>query len=198
MMGPGMGPGITNGVVLERRGGIGGKAVRGSTIGLPAIPLSDAQAVEAEEGSGVKHDKYYLKIHGGKGYPDTWAAVAGGTYSLPVELPDGQVQLDFASPGGAAKLSITATPENLGKNLWSSAITIIVAALAAGVALLISKRIRKVEHIHVSSKTLVLALLLVCFVTLLTGPLGFIISAAVLGLVRLYRREPLSRSKTGK
>ncbi|MCK5114815.1 MAG: hypothetical protein KAR11_08655, partial [Phycisphaerae bacterium] len=116
-----------------------------------------------------------------------WGVTTGGTYSLPVELPDGQVQLDFARPGGAAELSITATPDALGASIWGSVITIAVAALSAAIALLIAKRARKVQNIHMSLKVIIVSLLLVCFAGLLMGFLGFIIVALIVGLMILYR-----------
>jgi len=109
----------------------------------------------AEKGSIREYDESKITIGlslRSLSEPQLVAAVAGGTYSLPVELPDGQVQLDFARPGGAAELSITATPENIGKNLWSSAIAIIVATLVSIIALLIAKRIRKVRGVRAAVK----------------------------------------------
>ncbi len=48
------------------------------------------------------------------------ASVASGTFSLPVELPEGEVQLDFARPGGGAELSIYAIPVALSQGLWTT------------------------------------------------------------------------------
>ncbi len=48
------------------------------------------------------------------------AYVAGGVYSLPVSLPEGEVRLDFARPSGGAKLRIWAVPIGMINKLYGS------------------------------------------------------------------------------
>jgi hypothetical protein len=46
---------------------------------------------------------------------------AGGTFSLPVTLPEGQVQLDFARPGGDAEVSVLVVSEELVGRAYGTA-----------------------------------------------------------------------------
>ena len=59
--------------------------------------------------------------------------MAGATFSLPVTLPEGQVQLDFSRPGGQATVTVWAVPERLIGSLKG---TLGVAAAAAAVLVL--------------------------------------------------------------
>ena len=45
----------------------------------------------------------------------------GGTFSLPVSLPEGQVQLDFARPGGDAEVSVLVVSEELSDRAFGTA-----------------------------------------------------------------------------
>ena len=48
------------------------------------------------------------------------ATVASGTFSLPIDLPEGEFQMDFARPGGDAELGLYAIPKALPSRLWTT------------------------------------------------------------------------------
>jgi hypothetical protein len=54
----------------------------------------------------------------------------GGTFSLPVTLPEGQVQLDFSKPGGEAELSVWVVSERLVEGAYGTAGIVGAAAVA--------------------------------------------------------------------
>jgi len=60
-------------------------------------------------------------VGGGDSGPRVLQYEAKGLYSLPVVLPGGEVQLDFARPSGEARLSVWAVPVRTLHQLYGSA-----------------------------------------------------------------------------
>jgi hypothetical protein len=65
-----------------------------------------------------------------------------GTFSLPVALPEGQLQIDFTKPGGDAELSVWVVSERIENGAYSTA-GVLAVALAALVFWLIVRFIAR-------------------------------------------------------
>jgi hypothetical protein len=60
------------------------------------------------------------------------AYVTRAVYSLPVTLPQGEVRLDFARPGGDVEISLWAVPTSTLKNLCRTLIILVAVLIALG------------------------------------------------------------------
>jgi hypothetical protein len=106
-------------------GGMGGAIV----VQNGSSPTITNAQFDNGEGSDVNGDSY---AYAGSGPtpPGMPQYVSHGTYSLPVSLPAGGVQIDFARPTGGASLSIWAVDAKLISNIYGTA-TIAVSLLIA-------------------------------------------------------------------
>ena len=125
--------------------------------------------------------------------------VTTGAYSLPVELPAGEIRLDFARPGGEAELAVVAVAVGTINNLWSTAA--VIASLAI-VALIMRFWPRLTRHKHgdgAAGKPGVGAVvgyaLLLLLMTALCGPLGLGTAIIIVLLIEVLRRAPRRKDK---
>jgi hypothetical protein len=77
-------------------------------------------------------------------------AVAGGTFSLPVELPEmpeGGVQMDFSYPAGDPELAIVAVHQDVIRTTWAGGVAI-AAILVLWVLGLACRRVARARKAH--------------------------------------------------
>ena len=67
-----------------------------------------------------------------RGEPAAEPYVARAVYSLPVTLPQGEVRLDFARPGGDVEISLWAVPTSTLRNLCRTFIVLVAVLIAFG------------------------------------------------------------------
>jgi hypothetical protein len=121
------------------------------------------------------------------------AGYTGASYSMPISLPEGQVQLDFAHPSGEAVVAVWAVP----RRLIDSASAAAALALAI-VALVVARglwRGRRTAQGHLAERWLFLrkfiaaALLVVAALLLLSGGLaGMIAVVAIVAVAFLVKK----------
>ncbi|MHC4116140.1 MAG: hypothetical protein ACYSWO_01405 [Planctomycetota bacterium] len=116
--------------------------------------------------------------------PDSPLYVAGGTYSLPVMLPAGEVALDFTRPSGGAELSLWAISNSTLSNLFGSLIVIVGLLAIVG---LIRIWPQSFTWRQLSAKRVVAYILLVTILTLILGLLGLIVSLLIILLSEARR-----------
>ena len=89
------------------------KSGRDQRVNQPA--RSSVRAISGSEWSSRDFGSYGYR-------PSTpaIATVASGTFSLPIDLPEGEFQMDFARPGGDAELGLYAIPKALPSRLWTT------------------------------------------------------------------------------
>ena len=113
--------------------------------------------------------------------------IAGGTFSLPMTLPEGEVRLDFARrPSGDAVVTVWAVRESLLNRLYGTGG--VLAGLLGLLVIVWAVRRRAGKIAPVTAKRaaayLVLALLLMA---LFAGP-GLLIALALAAVVEIYAR----------
>jgi hypothetical protein len=115
---------------------------------------------------------------------DTPLYTAGGTYSLPVMLPGGEVTLDFTRPSGGAELSLWAIPKSTLSNLYGSVIVIVGLLVIVG---LVKIWPQSFTWRHLSARRVIGYILLLIVLTLILGLLGLIASLLVILLSEAKR-----------
>jgi hypothetical protein len=105
----------------------------------PADERRDRPQLPAPEGRGRARGPAPAEAPGGG--EGGFAYAATGTFSLPVELPEGEVHLDFARPGGQAELAVWAVRERSIQTAWRTA-AIAVGALLLWLAVRLLARVR--------------------------------------------------------
>ena len=119
--------------------------------------------------------------------------VSAGTYSLPVPLPEGEVKLDFARPGGQAELAVTAIPVSLIHSLWGTATVILALAIVGAVAAFLSRFVGpRQTRIRALCYAVILALL-----AIVAGLVGLVVALVLIGIIELARRAT-SRARENK
>jgi len=125
---------------------------------------------------------------------DAYAYTAGGTYSLPVTLPAGEVALDFTRPSGGAELSIWAVPQETLDNLYGTVAVIVTVLVIAG---LVKIWPRSATKRPTSARHIIGYILLLVLLPLLLGLLGLLIALLVILLSEARRgSSPLNRKAT--
>ena len=118
------------------------------------------------------------------------AHVAGGSFSLPVELPGGEVRMDFARPGGGAELSLWAVPTDLIHALTGT----VTALVAAAVLLAAGKFWAVLRHgSGISPQRSFAYVMVVGLLWLLLGLIGALFAAVVILGIELARRAERRR-----
>jgi hypothetical protein len=106
--------------------------------GVP-IPSPDGRTGQGEpsQGGGAHAT--------GEGFEDI--AVAGGTYSLALAMPDvpGATRLDFARPGGGAEVTVWAVPARLPRAAWWTAVLVALVVLATIAGRLVRRIARSIR-----------------------------------------------------
>jgi hypothetical protein len=93
--------------------------------GAPSTQPAQAEANGAFEG-GWRDE---MPDHERAGFDTAMAYATGQTYSLPVELPSGQVELSFQRPGGDAELSVLAVKSSVYQSAYGTLDVLVVLAL---------------------------------------------------------------------
>jgi len=165
---------------------------------LQPMIIGDAYEEDEEEGgyamrSGGASVTYDVGgRHSGSAYGGA-AYVAGGTYSLPVTLPSGQIRLDFARPMGDAELSIWAIPAESTRKLFAG-LVVVIAALAAFA--LIKVWPESARRRPMSAKRIVICIVVLAALGLLLGILGVLVGLAGIVLIETARAATASRTAT--
>ena len=117
--------------------------------------------------------------------------VAAGTFSLPVELPEGEVRLDFARPSGQAEVTIWAIRVSLIHKLCGTGIVLAAIVLLAAVIKL-AQRLTRRATVPSTWRLIVYAVLLVAGTLLARGiglaaGAGLIAAAVIILLLEMLR-----------
>lgn len=118
--------------------------------------------------------------------------VAGGTYSLPVSLPGGGIRLDFARPSGQPRLSVLAVPVTMIQKCCGAAIVLVVLLALLAVIKIWPKTTRRAP---LSTKLIILYIVLLAALTILLGLLGLFISILAI-LISQAARSSAARTST--
>jgi len=110
--------------------------------------------------------------------------VAGGTYSLPVSLPAGGIRLDFARPSGRPRLSVLAVPVTMIQKCCGAAIVLVVMLALLAVIKIWPKTTTRAP---LSTKLIILYIVLLAALTILLGLLGLFISILAILIVEAAR-----------
>jgi hypothetical protein len=125
------------------------------------------------------------------------AGYTGASYSMPISLPAGQVQLDFAHPSGQAVVALWAVPQRLIDSIMAA-----VALILAIVALIVIRGIwrggrtergasgRSASTIR---KLIAVTVLVVCAILLLCGSLASMIAVAVIVAIAIAVQTIIGR-----
>ncbi len=116
---------------------------------------------------------------------------AKGTFSLPVELPQGEVELAFARPGGDAELEVLVVREGLLGGLEQTGGLFVVLALLWLIVML-------VRHAAITSRKEIAGfiapfVLLAALMLWMVGLMGLFAVAVLIIVVELLRRLIASR-----
>jgi hypothetical protein len=111
------------------------------------------------------------------GEPAAEAYVSRAVYSLPVTLPQGEIRLDFARPGGEVQISLWAVPASTLRNLYRT-LTILVAVLIALGMVRIWPRLHRPRPL--SAKRIAVYLCVLVLLGLILGLLGLLVSLLVI------------------
>jgi hypothetical protein len=112
--------------------------------------------------------------------------VAGGTFSLPMELPEGGVQLDFVHNSGDGEIRLWAVQTELLDRLRATGMLMaVVVGLAMGVQ--VARRRASGSRGRVAGYV-VLAAVLAALGVLLGGPIGAVVAAGLILLAEVARR----------
>ena len=125
--------------------------------------------------------------------------VTTGAYSLPVELPAGEIRLDFARPGGEAELAVVAVAVSTINSLWSTAAVIVALVI---VVLIMKFWPRITRHMHddrapSGPRIALLAgyVLLLLLMTALFRLVGLVAMLVIVLLIEVLRRAPRKKGK---
>jgi len=108
---------------------------------------------------------------------ETPAYVAGGVYSLPVSLPEGEVRLDFARPSGEAELRIWAVPVGTINKLYGS---VTITCLLCLLLLTIRVWPQPTRKVPLTAGRVIKYVLLLIVLSAFLGLFGLIISLFVI------------------
>jgi hypothetical protein len=111
------------------------------------------------------------------GEPAAEPYVARAVYSLPVTLPQGEVRLDFARPGGDVEISLWAVPTSTLKNLYRTLIVLVAVLIALGLVR-IWPPLRRPRPL--SAKRIVVYLCVLVLLGLILGLLGLLVGLLVI------------------
>jgi hypothetical protein len=146
-----------------------GTLLRGRQPSVPAVAAVTGTAPKKPAGPRADFDVSAISAAGEEIQP----YVAKGVYSLPVSLPKGEVQLDFARPAGQAQLRLWAVPVSAIQSLYGT--LAVIAALFVGLGV-IKIWPHPAERRPISVKRIIVYVLLIVVVTLIVGLLGLLIS----------------------
>jgi len=159
----------------QARGTITEKAGKAPARARPPAKAKEPSATAQEE---AKRDKAVVA-----GVP---VHVAGGMFSLPVELPAGRIALDFAGPGGEAALSIWAVRVGAIRALGSTGAVLVGLAIVYA-ALRLIRRVR-FARLGTTGRLCVGYAALFVLLLLAGGALGLILWAGIVVIVEVARR----------
>ena len=118
--------------------------------------------------------------------------VSGNTYSLPVNLPGGEVRLDFAHPSGEVELSILAIPVNRIHTLYGS---LVVLAVLVVLCYVIAKWPRMDRREPLTMRRVIGYVALAVLLTLILSGLGLLIAVVIIMISEGARHVAASRAK---
>ncbi|MCP4711353.1 MAG: hypothetical protein GY869_22260 [Planctomycetes bacterium] len=119
--------------------------------------------------------------------------VSGNTYSLPVNLPGGEVRLDFAHPSGEVELSILVIPVNRIHTLYGS---LVVLAVLVVLCVVIAKWPRMDRREPLTVRRVIGYVSLAVLLTLILASLGLLISVVIIIISEGARHVAASKSKS--
>jgi hypothetical protein len=174
------------------RGGISGTTGNRTTTGRAANepvtsqPLSNAaQAAGSQPGMATSANASASSRNVVLDAVASDAYTSPNIYSLPVTLPAGEIQLDFARSSGDAKLSILAIPIEAITNFSTMIVVMAVLALIfGGVKIWMKYNARK----PISVRLTVSYILLCVIMPVILGVLGLVISLIIILIVESLRR----------
>jgi hypothetical protein len=114
-------------------GGGGGGAAPNQRAGNAQVVVSDGDAINIAAGQQAANDFGALNMNTADATVlnrlpfDSGLAVARGTYSLPITLPEGGVQRDFQGPTGSPTVSILAVDERLVDAAHNTGAVLVIA-----------------------------------------------------------------------
>ena len=162
----------------------------GATVPQKGLRFSDGQPVSESDGDqGSVADLPYTFTHtytiSNGGTTQTFYVASGGTYSLPVELPqEGQVQLDFAHPAGGASVAVWAISQPLLHAIYATFVLIVVLL----VLLVIRRFFRSFRGTKLSVPRLVVYVMGALIFLLIAGLAGLVVGAVIIAIVEVVRR----------
>lgn len=151
-------------------------------------PESDLNHVDPFTGQQTPEGT--LTINGGAAANGTLETpyVGGGTFSLPVQLPQGEVQLDFSHPAGGASVAVWAVSLPLLNAMYATA-GLVVCLI---VLLLIGKLFKRTARWNVPRLHLAIYLAVIVVLTLIAGLKGLVAAVAIDAIIEGLRHR-LSR-----
>ena len=117
------------------------------------------------------------------------AYVGGGTFSLPVQLPEGEVQLDFSHPAGGASVAVWAVSLPLAHAVYGT-VGIVACLIVLWLALKLWKHL---PRLNVPRLHLAIYLAIVVVLYLMAGPMGVVAALVIDSIIDGIRRR---RSRT--
>jgi len=162
------------------RGGYGGYGGMGRQPSVQRPAQTDAFGTEMLEGlePAVPAAPGAVAAYGpAAGEPAVEPYVARAVYSLPVTLPQGEVRLDFARPGGEVEISLWAAPTSTLKNLYRTLMVLVAVLIALG-AVRIWPRLGRPRPL--SGKRIVVYVCVLVLLGLMLGLLGLLVALLVI------------------
>ncbi len=131
-------------LTLDNTGGQ--SAPTSGNVNLSGRPAGGPQAAsqpvynDYTQGGWQADGNVNLNWRGEAGQDGGYIYVSGSTFSLPVNLPDGQVRLDFVRMGGDAEVTVLAVPLRLSNNLYATGTLLVLLAIVAVLWRFIARR----------------------------------------------------------
>ena len=167
-------------------GGYGGGGVIGGAVynqsGSPRGDVVFSNGIISGQAVNADMDIY---DNGGTQGSAAGTYVSGGTYSLPVSLPTGGIQIDFARPSGGALLSIWAVDaELLSKIYGTAAIVVSLLIVLAAIKFWTSPSTNK----GFTARRIAGYVILLAVSVIVLGIVGCIGAVILIGLLEIARR----------
>jgi hypothetical protein len=147
---------------------------KGEKTGLPMMPGGMGIPSGASKTSSTDETPSIAAAAVEKEQP---AYVAGGVYSLPVSLPEGEVRLDFARPSGSAELRIWAVPVGMINKLYGS---VTITGLLCLLLLIIRVWPRPTSRVPLTAGRVIKYVLLLIMLSVFLGLFGLVASLFII------------------
>jgi hypothetical protein len=110
--------------------------------------------------------------------------VSGGTFSLPVQLPEGEVQMDFARPAGGASVAVWAVSMRMVHALYGT-----VGLIVGLVVLLIGRKLwNRLGRSSAPRKFVVIYVIVAAVFVLAAHIAGLVLAAGIIAIIEGIRR----------